>query len=257
MSKLEAKNIQYGQSFVIGSNEAMRKRQAALQEAELIIAAAKAEAEKIMEEARAKSLQKIGIADVSAKETIEQARLEVEKIKDTARADGIDIGRQEGVVAVTAEMEDKILMVDTFAEVNFEIKKKIIKSAHKDIVGLVTTIAEKIGLNALKNSDEFLTELTLQAINLLPEKEAVNIIINPSLAERIYAISPELKEKVTALENIKIIEDSAISDDGPIVEGIKSRVDARITSQIYEITTKLTAHLMAKSDDEILKELED
>ena len=254
MSKLEAKKIQYGQSIVIGANEAEHKRQKILHEAELIMAAARAKANEIIATAQYEAGQIIDDARASAQQTVDQANEESDKIRDDAHVQGIEIGREEGFNAITAEMQDKILMVDNFAEVTFEIKKKIIKSAQKDIISLISAISDKIARNSLKTSNELLAEITANAIDLLPEKEHVNIIINPELAERIYAIEPELREKIAVLKHMKFIEDSAISSDGPIVEGINSRVDARLSSQINEITSKLLAALHSVSEEELVSE---
>ena len=73
------------------------------------------------------------------------------------------------------------------------------------------------------------------------------------MAEKIYAISDELKEKIPQLQSIKIIEDTSVSPDGTIVESPLSRVDSRIKSQIDELSEKLMAKLNSTSDKELLE----
>jgi flagellar biosynthesis/type III secretory pathway protein FliH len=86
----------------------------------------------------------------------------------------------------------------------FEVKNNIIKSSYNDIISLVTEIAHKICGEAFKLEDNVLKEITLQAIKSLKDKETITIIVNPELAEKIYSVSDELKEKIFSLFKDKI-----------------------------------------------------
>jgi flagellar biosynthesis/type III secretory pathway protein FliH len=85
----------------------------------------------------------------------------------------------------------------------------------------------------------------------LKDKETINIIVNPIMAERIYSISDNLKERITQLKSIKIIEDNSVSPDGTIVESPLSRVDSRIKSQIKEISKNLTNIINNNEDNDV------
>ncbi len=98
-------------------------------------------------------------------------------------------------------------------------------------------------LNRAELDDNIIKELTLQAINSLKDKEDITIIVHPEMAQKIYAISDELREKIPQLSSIKIVEDASVSPDGTIVESPMSRVDSRVTSQIGEIAQRLMGKL--------------
>ena len=76
------------------------------------------------------------------------------------------------------------------------------------------------------------------------------------MAEKIYAISGDMKEKIHTLESIKIIEDNSISPDGTIVESVGSRIDARVSAQIEQISNKLFDELNSTSERELAKEID-
>jgi len=181
-----------------------------------------------------------------------QALSNVEEIKEAAHQEGFEAGRQEGLENITEELKDKIISVNNFAQSDFEIKKNIIKSAHLDIIELVIEISRKVCSKSLDLDESILKELTLSAIKSLKDKENITIIVNPEMAEKIYAVSDELKEQIPQLSSIKIIEDTSVSPDGTIVESPLSRVDCRIKSQIDEIAQRLMEKLNSTPDEELL-----
>lgn len=207
-----------------------------------------------------KAQEIIETAQRQAQELIETATNEalatVEEIKTTAHSEGFEAGRQEGAAKIEEELSAKVLSVNTFAQCDFEIKKNIIKSAHLDIIRLIIEIAQKVCSKSLELDENILTELTQKAIASLKDKENITIIVNPEMAEQIYSISDELKEKIPQLSSIKIIEDTSVSPDGTIVESALSRVDCRIKAQIDEIAEKLMTKLNSTPDEELLKEID-
>ena len=152
-------------------------------------------------------------------------------------------------------MTDLIENVDKFAKSEFEIKKRIVKSAHNDIVNLVVAIADKVCQKQLRLDRQILYNITKASINLLSDKEQVRIFVNPNMAKKIYAISEELKNDIFSLQSIKIVEDSSVSEDGTIVESLSSRIDNRISSQIDEITQKLLVELQTIDEEHLVSEI--
>ena len=88
-------------------------------------------------------------------------------------------------------------------------------------------------------SSSFNNPITLSAISQLKNREEISIIVSPKLVENIIKLSEEFKQELPQIKNIKIIEDSALSTDGTIIETPLSRVDSRVSSQIDEIATRL------------------
>lgn len=238
MTKIRSDNIQLGDSFVVPiepSDHSLKIKEALEKEKEIIL------------NGEQKAREIIENAQQQAQELIEEAKNEalarVDEITQQAHQEGFEAGRQEGLENITQELSDKILAVNNFAQSNFEIKNNIIKSAHLDIIKLVIEIAQKVCSKLLELDSNILKEITENAIQTLKDKEDITIIVNPEMAEKIYAISEELREKIPQLSSIKIVEDASVSPDGTIVESPLSRVDSRIKSQINEIAEKLLAKL--------------
>lgn len=242
MTRIKSKNIQLGESFVVPIEQSAhnKKIQEALEKEKEIIAQAEERAQNIIDDAHQQG-QKI------IEESKAQALSEVDSIKNQAHTEGFEAGRQEGYADITREVTDTIIAVDDFAKSNFDLKRNIIKSASVDIINLVVEIAHKICSNSLELNENILKEITEKAIFALKDKEDITIIVNPLMAEKIYSISDELKEKIPQLSSIKIVEDNSVSPDGTIVESPLSRVDSRVRSQINQIADKLMGKLDSTS----------
>jgi len=246
LTRIESNNVRLGESFVVPIDQSAKnlKVQEALREEKLIIQDAQLKAQAISENAQAEG-QKI-IEDAKNK-----ALSEVDTITQQAHDEGFEAGRQEGLENITQELQNKIIAVDNFATSNFDIKNNIIKSAYLDIIQLVVQISQKVCSKSLELDETILKEITQSAIQALKDKEDITIIVNPEMAEKIYSVSDELKEKIPQLNSIKIVEDNSVSSDGTIVESPLSRVDCRVTSQINEIADKLMAKLASTPSEEL------
>ena len=250
MTRIKSHNVQVGGSFIVPIEESLSnaKIKEVLGKEQEIIRNGELKAQAIIEN-----------ANLQAQEIIQQAQAqalsEVDSIKEQAHQEGFEAGRTEGFADITQELQDKIVAVNNFAQSDFDIKKAIIKSAHLDILDLVIEISKKVCAKSLDLDEEILKEITAKAIQSLKDKEDITIIVNPEMAEKIYAISDEFKERIPQLQSIKIIEDTSVSPDGTIVESPLSRVDSRISSQINELCEKLMAKLNSTSDEELLGEI--
>ena len=246
MTRIKSANIQLGESFVVPIEQSPHnaKIQEALEKEKEIIKQGEQKAREIIEQAQQEAQQIVEQAE-------QEARSRVEEITQKAHQEGFDAGYQEGFEKITQEMQDKIVTVDDFAKSQFEMKGNIIKSAHLDIIKLVVEISQKVCSKSLELDDNILKEITQKAIHSLKDKENITITVNPEMAEKIYSISEELKEKIPQLSSIKIVEDTSVSPDGTIVESPLSRVDSRVKSQINEIAEKLLAKLDSTPSEEL------
>lgn len=253
MTRIKGNNINLGNSFIIQCDEDFAAENEWKKQRSFIIEKANQEAQKIIEDAKLQAQQIINDA-------VFEAQNQCDEIKENAKNEGYQAGYDNGYIdgtnQITQELTDKIINVDNFTQSTFEIKKRIIKSAHKDIIELLAIISDKICHQKLEQDEKIFEEITKSAINLLKEKESINIIVNPKMAQKIWEISDTLKETVQGLENIKIIEDSSVGVDGTIVEGVKNRIDCTIQNQIKVIIDELYRELNFTAEDKLVEEVE-
>ncbi|MDD3237190.1 MAG: FliH/SctL family protein [Candidatus Gastranaerophilales bacterium] len=255
MSRIDSDNVNLGNSFVLkiekDPQSVSSKIQHALEENNIkalsIIETAKQEAINIVNEAKTQAQQ--------------EALALSEEIKQAAQKEGYDAGflagKEEGLSNIKGEFNNKIEIFNSFVENSFDIKKRIIKSMHLDMINLIVLITDKICHKKLDLDKNILLNLTESAINELKEKEDITIIVNPQIRNEIMAVLDLIKNQNSLISNIKITEDSSISPDGSIVESIDSRVDSRISSQIDELTEKLLSEIKTQSEELLVKEADD
>lgn len=252
MSRIDSDKINFGESFVIKIEQdplsGVGKLETAIKENNI-------KALSIIENAKQEAINIVN----EAKQRAEQEALAVaQQIKETAQSEGFEAGfqegKQQGLDAINQQFNEKINIFNSFVENSFEIKKRIIKSTHLDIVNLVLTISEKICHKKLELDNDILLKITQAAINELKEKENITIVVNPQIREKLFEILEQIKNENALISNIKITEDLSLSPDGAIVEGLNSRIDSRISSQIEEMTLKLLTTIKTQPEEELVRE---
>lgn len=253
MTRIRGNNVNLGSSFVIRNDEDFAFENEWQKQRSFLLEKANQEAQEIVEQAKVQAQQIVEAAVV-------EAQNQSDEIRESARNEGYQAGYENGYVdgtnKITQELTDKIINVDNFTQATFEIKKRIIKSAHKDIIELLALISDKVCHKKLEQDEKIFEEITKSAINLLKEKESINIIVNPKMAQKLWEISDTFKDTIHGLENIKIIEDSSVGVDGTIVEGVKNRIDCTIQNQIKVIVDELYRELNFTAEDKLVEEVE-
>ena len=247
-NRIKSQEIQLGDNFVLPIEQTrVTAQQAKVQK---IIEETDAKAKQIIDNAENKAQLVTQTANNEAERIIEEARKkaqqEYESIKNKAYEEGFKKGEQDGLAKFQNDSLEALKSLDTLASSSFEMKKNIIDSASRDIVDLVSMIADKVCHE--KFDDEILYNITLDAIKQLNDKENITIIVNPLLVENINNLIENFRAEIPKLNTLKIIEDTSLSPDGVIVETLNSRLDSRISSQISEIARKMLTGV----DDELV-----
>ena len=237
--RFQKKSIQFGESYILPIEQtkvtiSQAKVKKMLEETDL-------KAQEIIDSAENKVQIIVETANTEAARIIEDARKkaeqEYEQIKKQGYDEGFKKGEEDGLAKFQADAKNGLEALETLAKTSFDTKNNIIDSASRDIVELVSLIADKV-CHAKFNS-QVLHQITLDAIKLLNDKENITIIVSPKLIDNIQQLVPDFKDSVQNLKSLKIIEDASLSPDGVIVETPGTRLDSRISSQINEIAQKL------------------
>ena len=217
-----------------------------------ILAQTDVKAQEIISAAENKSQIVIQTANTEAERIIEEARKkgeeDYESVKKQAYDEGFQKGHEDGLEKFKQDAIEGLKSLDTLASSSFDLKKNIIDSASRDIVDLVSAIAEKVCHQ--KFDDKILYQITLDAIKQLHDKENISIIVSPQLVDNINALTEKFREEIPKLQTLRILEDNSLSPDGVIVETPDARLDSRISSQIGEIAQKM----LTDTEDNIERE---
>lgn len=206
-----------------------------------ILADTDAKAQQMVDNAGNKSTIIVQTASNEASRMVEDAKKkaqqEYDSVREQAYNEGFEQGRQDGLEQFKADAEECLKSLETLAGSTFDMKRNIIDSASRDIVELVSAIADKV-CHASFNP-QMLYQITLDAIKLLNDKENITIIVSPQLVDYVQQMVPNFRSSIQNLQTIKILEDSSLSPDGVIVETPSTRLDSRISAQIGELAQKM------------------
>lgn len=272
MSKrIKSSNVQLGESFIVEhslkltpvgnfnddelSNEELSlqvKEREFKQKCDQILIDAQNKANSIIEEANNKAAQMLEESKQYAAKQKEELEVLKNNTLEEARQEGIQTGFNEGYQKASEEVYSKVVNLEAIADSAFNLKKEIILSAELEILHLSIAIAEKILKQQLEIKPEMITQIIKAAINELKDKEEIKIIVNPALKEQLYNFSEELKIAIKGMKTIKIIEDKTIHANSAIIESPESRIDARLETQIAQITEQL---MKTFADEPVLGEV--
>ena len=243
-------NIQVGESYILPIEQSkVTKSQAKVQQ---ILEETDQKAQQIVAAAENRSQIVIETANNEATRIIDEARQKAQQEYETIKQQGYDEGFKKGEVdgleKFKSDAINSLKALETLSNSSFEMKKSIIDSATRDIVDLVSVIADKVCHTQI-NIDT-LYDITVDAIKQLNDKEHITIIVSPKLVDYIQDLVPDFRDAIPSIQSLKILEDSSLSADGVIVETPAIRLDSRISVQIAEIARKM----LMGADDELEQE---
>ena len=139
---------------------------------------------------------------------------------------------------IQEELEEKIETFNTFIKTRFELKEKILKSASKDILGIIVNISKKILEKEVDS--QAIEKIIKKTIGLLEKKENATIILSEKYAKILFkvqnkSLDNEIEtdfQKFRQYDGFDIIYNPKFDDDTIIVENIKERLDASVLSQL-------------------------
>ncbi len=238
MSRIKSSDIQIGESFVIGKKETKLDKVDVTDQNFLNSLSDEVAMgiKKIIAQARAEAVDLIKNAQDEIEQMKKQALIEG---NEKGYQEGFERGYQDGYDKINSELMEKAARFEEFINLVLEAKNNIYQSAQSELLDFVVRIAEKLCCNQVAYDKDTILNVIMQASTELKEKETLKIIVHPALAQNIYSITDDLKNKIHNLKNIKIIEDKLLKEDGLVLEAADSRIDASFSTRVMQIINEL------------------
>lgn len=204
-----------------------------LAEARSVVAAARREAGQIIE---------------AAKRQGEHIRVEA---REQGHREGYEEGHREGVtqgrqqaLEVAGERFDRdhanlaASMTAVIESVERE-KRDLLIEAGRDVLEFAVALAAKVtGCVAQANRQAAVANVE-RALRLVSGKTDVSIRVNPADAETLRTFAADRLAEIADRRHVRVIEDESITAGGAVVTSAGQEIDARIESQLAQITTLL------------------
>jgi flagellar assembly protein FliH len=217
-------------------NEAQKERdellQAAEAAAEQIIIQAKEEAEQLRDQA---------LLDIEA--WWDERRQQDQETLEESRQNGYQIGLEEGAVTAQLQVNESytgmIIEAQNILEQSYETNRKTILHAEMFLLELSCGIAEKIILQKLDQSSDWIIDIVKQALQRSSEKGTIAICVAPAQFAYIQSVREELTHSIDPQVELHIYPDASIKDAGCVIKTSFGTIDARVETQLTEIKQAL------------------
>jgi flagellar assembly protein FliH len=226
-----------------------------------MISSAQSEAESIVTEAKDAAFQEVKRQTDEAQVMKQQAEEEAERIIADAKVKGQEIeneirqtldaekkdardkgdaeGRESGFAEGKAEVERLIERTQTVLERAQNKRAEILSETEQQIVDLVLLIARKVVKVISENQRDIIIPNIIEALRKVKTKG--DVIIRVNLAD--LQLATENKQYFINLmegaKSIQVLEDSTVDAGGCIIETDFGEIDARISSQLAELESKI------------------
>ncbi len=241
--------------------EADRRRAEVEAERQRILSQARAEADEIIKNAEKTAFEEIKkktdqsavikqqaedeaaaiIKDAENKslEIIQDGEQKREKTLGDAYKEGYDKGNEDGYKEGRQEANRLIDRLHVIIDKTLDRRQAILDETEQQIVELVLLISRKVVKVISENQRSVVMQNVLQALRRVKGRGDVTIRVNLADVELTAEHTKDFMQAVESVKNITVAEDSSVERGGCIIETDFGAIDARISSQLNELETKI------------------
>lgn len=197
-------------------------------EAQTIKAQAETEAQKIIVDAREQASQ------IQAKSEIEK-----DEIKRNSYEEGLKEGKKDGYDSGKEEVNRLIDRSHKILEAVLNRREQILNETEEQIIQLVLLMTRKVVKVMSENQKSVVMANVLSALKKVKARGDVTIRVNLEDVKLTTEHIKDFTEQVESVSGITVVEDSSVEKGGCIVETDFGAIDARISSQLSELESKI------------------
>jgi flagellar assembly protein FliH len=197
------------------------------------------QAQKIRQDAEDEAQKIIAEAKATAAELESDIKQRVTQTEREAYERGYTEGHQKGYDEGKAEVARLIERLHTILTRAIDKRNEIIEESETQIINLVLLIVKKVIKVISENQKNVVINNVVQALRKL--KSRGDVVIRVNLAD-LELTSEHVKDFMKMVENVKsitVLEDSSVDRGGCIIETDFGQIDARVSSQLHEIEEKI------------------
>lgn len=211
------------------AGEVTKQAQLEIHKARQEAKAIRQEAEKVLEESK----RSLADAEEKSKEVVRSANAQAEEIKKRTYEETLQVAKAE---AEQIKTEARQLLAELF-----EVKRKALTEAHKDIIKVALDLAEKIIKYQVSIDTNILKTQVIEAIKrATTEADRVQVYVNPQDLNLLLKTIPELEKLFpSGIEIVPLVDDS-VDQGSCIVETKSGQLDASFSTQLATLRNLLT-----------------
>ncbi|MBI5878733.1 MAG: hypothetical protein HZB53_13870 [Chloroflexi bacterium] len=174
-------------------------------------------------------------AKMRAESLIAAARAEGDRMRQAAVADGFAEGHAHGLAAAQDEARAQLESVLRMAASAADSKAKLIAQAEPTIVELAIAVAKKILDEQVEINPRVVAQIAARAIEQVSGVDRIVVRVNPRDVEQLQAAWQEALSSSSGVRSFEIVADRRVGLGGCVIETPFGRVDAQIDTQLKNI----------------------
>jgi flagellar assembly protein FliH len=179
------------------------------------------------------------------------ARAEADQIREQARAEGIALGRAEGAAAAHEEARAQLaLAVQALhaAVAALEAERAgLADRVEEGAVELALELAGKVVSGAVEAQPERVLDVVRGALRCFMERERVQVLVHPDDLGLVRASMDELAGELGGIDHVEVLEERRIGRGGAIVRTANAQVDASIQTKLDRAREVVVSELQSVS----------
>jgi flagellar assembly protein FliH len=178
-----------------------------------------------------------------AREVLQAALAEREKIREQARREGYETGLAEGRAAAAAAERERLArecaplgdLLRAAARAVEDRRAELAAAAERELVKLSVRIAEKIVKAEVAHGRPVAADNLRRAVALAVRRRELRVRVHPEDLALIEGFLPELRRELGDLGGVALESDPGLARGGVVVSTPEGAVDADLRTQIEEI----------------------
>lgn len=193
----------------------------------------------IKTQAQAEAEEIIAKAKAEAEEIVAKAHEEEQQIIDKATKEGFEKGREDGYKEGNEEALRLIDRMHKMIEAIQSRRQEILDNTEQQIVELVILMTRKVVKILADNQKSVIMSNVVQSLKKVKGRGDVVLRVNTQDLKLTSEHTKDFIHEVENIKNISVVEDSSVERGGCIVETDFGAIDARISSQLGELESKI------------------
>jgi len=178
-----------------------------------------------------------------AESIVHAALAEAERIREIARAEGYEAGKRAAEVEAAERLEPALSAVgETLRQVR-EMRERTADDVERHAVELGLQVAEKAVAGALDAQPDRVVDVVRGALRCLVERERVVILVNPDDLETVREAVGDLERSLGGMEHCDVQEERRVGRGGAVVRSTAGEIDATTATKLDRAREVLEAEL--------------
>ncbi len=169
-------------------------------------------------------------------EIVAAARAEAERIRREAFESGFAAGRDEGLKQGEEEVQTALAFLRRVALDIKEVQQTALKQLEPELIKLAVAVAKKIIGKEISADREIVKRCVARAIEKIVEREKLIVYVNPADLPAIVEYKADLIEMFDGIKTIEVVaSENGVSPGGCTVETDLVKANGQIEAQLDEV----------------------